>query len=123
VLDELLLSTLFLALIWDRVSAAVDLETFLMITNAYTLDYFAVKILYQTLFISLYGASLGKIAVKIKVVSMWDGERPEWGASFNRAVFRIISEMIFYLGFIWAMFDPNNQAWHDRSAKTIVVAA
>lgn len=123
VLDEILLSTLFLALIWESVSAVKDFESFLFITNAFTLEYLGIKIVYQTLFVALYGASLGKIAMKIRVVSLWDGEKPEWGAALNRAIFRVISEIILYLGFIWAMFDPYNQAWHDRSAKTIVVMA
>lgn len=123
VIDELLLSSLFLALIWQSVSLAKDFESFLFITNAYTLEYLGIKIIYQTLFVALYGASLGKIAMKIKVVSLLDAEMPGWGAALNRAIFRILSEIIFYLGFIWAMFDPNNQAWHDRSAKTVVVVA
>jgi uncharacterized RDD family membrane protein YckC len=122
-LDELLLTTLFMIVLWDVVSQAEDLQQMILITNAYVFEYMAIKILYQTVFVALYGASLGKMAVKVRVVSLIDGGIPSWPASFNRAVFRIISEMIFYLGFIWAMMDPANQAWHDRTAGTIVVDA
>ncbi|HHH73041.1 MAG TPA: RDD family protein [Sulfuricurvum sp.] len=121
IVDELLLSTLFMIMLWDTVSQADSFESFLFITNAYTLEYLGIKILYQTIFVALYGASLGKMAMRIRVVSVYDGDIPGWSAAFNRAVFRILSEIIFYLGFIWAMFDPANQAWHDRTARTVVI--
>jgi uncharacterized RDD family membrane protein YckC len=122
-IDEFLLSTLFMVVLWDTISQAKDFETFLFITDAYVLEYLGMKILYQTIFVALYGASLGKMAMRIRVVSLDSGTHPGWAASFNRAVFRILSEIIFYLGFIWAMFDPFNQAWHDRTARTVVVNA
>ncbi|HHH73076.1 MAG TPA: RDD family protein [Sulfuricurvum sp.] len=121
IIDELLLSILFMFVLWDTISQADTFESFLFITNAYTLEYLGVKILYQTIFVALYGASLGKMAMRVRVVSVLDGDIPGWSAAFNRAVFRIISEIIFYLGFIWAMFDPANQAWHDRTARTVVI--
>jgi len=121
IIDELLLSVLFMAVLWDTIAKAGDFDAFLFITDAFALEYIGIKILYQTIFVALYGASLGKMAVRIRVVSVADGDAPGWAASFNRAVFRILSEIIFYLGFIWAMFDPNNQAWHDRTARTVVV--
>ena len=122
-IDEFLLSTLFLVVLWETISQAKDFDTFLFITNAYALEYLGMKIVYQTLFVALYGASLGKMAMRIRVVSLENGAVPGWPAALNRAVFRILSEIIFYLGFIWAMFDPFNQAWHDRTARTVVVNA
>jgi uncharacterized RDD family membrane protein YckC len=123
VIDEFLLSTLFMVMVWESISQAKDFESFLFVTNAYALEYMGIKILYQTIFVALYGATLGKMAMRIRVAALDNGETPGWASSFNRAVFRIISEIIFYLGFIWAMFDPFNQAWHDRTARTVVVNA
>jgi len=121
VIDEFLLSTLFMVVLWDTISQAKDFDTFLFITNAYALEYIGIKIVYQTIFVALYGATLGKMAVRIRVAAIDSGANPGWAAALNRAVFRILSEIIFYLGFIWAMFDPYNQAWHDRTARTVVV--
>lgn len=121
--DELLLTLLFIAVLWESLSGVSTAEEMLMVTNAYVFEYMGIKVLYQTFFVALYGATLGKMAMKIRVVSMHDGEIPSWGASFNRAVFRILSEMLFYLGFIWAAFDPGRQGWHDRTAATLVVNA
>jgi len=50
-------------------------------------------------------------------------DNPNFAVSLNRAIFRIISEMIFYLGFLWGMFDPARQTWHDKTAKTLVIDA
>ncbi|MBD3800026.1 MAG: RDD family protein [Campylobacterales bacterium] len=122
-IDELLLSLLFTIMLWGPISKAEDMETFLFVTNAYALEYLGMKVFYQTLFVALYGATLGKMAMRIRVVAVEDGGLPGWLPAFNRAIFRILSEIIFYLGFIWAMFDPNNQAWHDRTARTVVVDA
>jgi len=123
ILDEFIVSTLFLIVMWDTVFQAKTMEAFLFITNAYALEYLGMKALYQTIFVALYGATLGKMMLKIRVVAVETVESPHWGASFNRAIFRLLSEIILYLGFIWAMFDPYNQAWHDRTARTIVIDA
>lgn len=122
-IDELLLTLLFMVVLWDTISQAKDFDTFLFITNAFVLEYLGMKIFYQTIFVALYGASLGKMAMRIRIISVDSGTIPGWPAAFNRAVFRILSEIIFYLGFLWAMFDPFNQAWHDRTARTIVIDA
>lgn len=122
-IDELLLSSIFLFSIWDTISATGTMQEMIEVTNAFVFEYISIKIMYQTIFTRLYGASLGKMAMRIRVMPMRDDPLPSWVESFNRAVFRIISEMIVYLGFIWAMFEPNNRAWHDHSARTLVVDA
>jgi uncharacterized RDD family membrane protein YckC len=71
----------------------------------------------------MYGATLGKIAMKIRVISTADLENPSLILSLSRAAFRIISESIFYLGFIWAYLNPKRETWHDRVANTLVINA
>jgi uncharacterized RDD family membrane protein YckC len=48
---------------------------------------------------------------------------PSFLISLNRAIFRIISEMLFYLGFVWGAMDAMRQTWHDKTARTLVVNA
>ncbi|MEA3523919.1 MAG: RDD family protein, partial [Campylobacterota bacterium] len=76
---------------------------------------------YQTFFVMHYGATLGKILMKIQIIEIQTLSHPSLIVSFNRAVFRIISEMLFYLGFLWGSFDPLRQTWHDKTARTLVV--
>ncbi|MEJ2468799.1 MAG: hypothetical protein P8Y51_07000 [Campylobacterales bacterium] len=42
VIDEFLLSTLFMVMVWESISQAKDLESFLFVTNAYALEYLGI---------------------------------------------------------------------------------
>lgn len=120
-IDETLLAVLFLVTIYDQIAGISDPDAMVALINSYTFEYLLIKILYQTLFVYFYGATLGKIAVKIQVVDAVTMQRPIFGSALNRAVFRVISEMVFYLGFVWALYSKNRQSWHDKTARTLVV--
>ncbi|MGB5965293.1 MAG: RDD family protein [Sulfurimonadaceae bacterium] len=120
-IDELLLAFLFLFIIYDQIASVSDPDAIVALINTFTFEYLLIKILYQTLFVYYYGATLGKILAKIQVVDAVTMQRPIFGSALNRGVFRIISEMIFYLGFIWAFYTENRQSWHDKTARTLVV--
>jgi len=120
-IDELLLASLFLFIIFDQLAGNDNQDEMVALINSFTFEYLLIKIFYQTLFVYYYGATLGKIAMKIRVVDALTLKRPIFGSALNRAVFRIISEMIFYLGFVWAFYTKNRQGWHDKTARTLVV--
>ena len=122
-IDEVLLSFIFIAIIWNSFVQATTIEQIISLTNSYVLEYMALKIIYQTFFVSLYGASIGKILLKIRVIEIETLQKPRPLVAFNRAVFRIISEIKFYLGFLWGVFNPTRQTWHDFTAKTLVINA
>jgi uncharacterized RDD family membrane protein YckC len=122
-IDEMLLSFILIIALWDSFVNAQTIEALIDVTNSFVLEYIIIKILYQTFFLMQYGATLGKIIMKIRVVTMVSLENPNFSVAFNRAIFRVVSELLFYLGFLWAMFDPSSQGWHDKTAKTLVVNA
>jgi uncharacterized RDD family membrane protein YckC len=122
-IDELFMSVLFMIILWDYFAESKSLEETINLTNAFVLEYMAIKILYQTFFLYQYGATLGKLLMKIQVVELRTFDTPTLLSAFNRAVFRIVSEIIFYLGFLWGMLDPLRQTWHDKTARTVVVDA
>ena len=122
-IDEMLLSFLLIIAMFDSFANAKNMEDVILLTNSYIMQYIMMKIVYQTFFVMQYGATLGKLAVKIRVIEIATLSNPTFLASFNRAVFRIISEMLFYLGFLWGVMDPARQTWHDKTAKTLVVDA
>lgn len=66
------------------------------------------------------GQTPGKFALGIRVIKADGGEISDVDAVI-RAVGYQVSSMLFGLGFIWALFDKNNQAWHDKMARTYVV--
>jgi len=122
-IDEVLLSTLLFIILWDSISTASSVEDIILVINTFILEYMAIKILYQTFFTMQYGATLGKIVMKIRIIETRTLSNPGFLSAFNRAVFRIVSELLFYLGFAWAVFDPYRRSWHDLSARTLVINA
>ena len=120
-IDEMLLSLLLIIALGDSFLEAKTVEEMIILTNTFVLEYMAMKIFYQAFFIMQYGATLGKIAMKIRVVEIKTLQTPNVIVSLNRAIVRVVSEMLFYLGFIWGMMDPARQTWHDKSAKTLVI--
>jgi len=66
------------------------------------------------------GATLGKMAVGIKVVR-GDGERISFLRAFCRYLATIVSSLILMIGFIMAAFTERKQALHDMMCDTLVV--
>lgn len=120
-IDEVLLSIILIIILSGPISKATTLEAMIAVTNSFLLEYMAIKIVYQTFFTMQYGATIGKIIMKIRVIEIATLSNPSFLSAFNRSVFRIISEILFYLGFIWAMLDPYRRSWHDRTGRTLVV--
>ncbi|MBN2896114.1 MAG: RDD family protein [Campylobacterales bacterium] len=122
-IDELLLSVLLMVVLWDQFAAAVSMEELINVTNTFVLEFMLIKVIYQTFFVMQYGATLGKIAMKIRVYELRTMDAPSLLCALNRAVFRVVGELLFYLGFVWGLLDPFKRTWHDRSAQTLVVDA
>lgn len=122
-IDEMLLSLLLLIAFWEAFIQAQTTEEIINLTNSFVLEYIILKIIYQAFFSMQYGATIGKIVMKIRVIEIKTLNNPNIIVSLNRGIFRIFSEMLFYLGFLWGMLDPSRQAWHDKTAKTLVINA
>ena len=123
IIDDLILSILLFIIISDAISSAQTPEEIIVVINHFVLEFMLIKLFYHAIFTTFYGGSLGKIFLKIEVISTEDFTNISFGQSFLRAFIRLFSETIFYLGFLWAVFEPNKQSWHDKLAKTIVIYA
>ena len=66
------------------------------------------------------GQTPGKFALSIRVIKA-DGTRISDTDAVIRAIGYQVSSICFGLGYIWAIFDKNNQTWHDKLARTYVV--
>ncbi len=122
-IDEMLLSFLLILALGDAFFDAKSVEEMILLTNQFVLEYMAIKIVYQAFFVMQYGATLGKIVMKIRVIEIKTLQKPNVISALNRAFVRVVSEMLFYLGFLWGAMDPSRQTWHDKSAKTLVIDA
>jgi len=120
-IDELLISMIVIAAFWDSLAHEDNIETVIQTINSLFWVVLGLKVIYQTLFVYLYGATIGKIVTRCMVVGYDDFSKPTLAASFMRANGRVVSEMIFYIGFIWAFLNEERQTWHDKLAKTLVL--
>lgn len=75
---------------------------------------------YNTFMHGKYGATLGKMAVGIRVV-MADGAPITFMRAFGRAWADILSSMICYIGYIIAGFDAEKRSLHDHICQTRVI--
>ena len=70
------------------------------------------------------GQTIGKKQMKIRVVdaaTMQPGIGT--GRAAGRAASKWLSSLICYLGFLWMLWDPEKQTWHDKIVTTKVVTA
>jgi uncharacterized RDD family membrane protein YckC len=83
---------------------------------------FALTIAYEVYFISTRGATLGKMALGLKVIRPDNGPISV-GLALGRYLSKILSALILYIGFIMAGFDDEKRALHDRICETRVIYA
>lgn len=76
--------------------------------------------LYEIILIYLYGATLGKMILGLKVVS-YTGNKLSIKQSIIRNITKVISMLPLYIGYLWYFHGYNNQTWHDITANTIVI--
>ncbi|MDF1881823.1 RDD family protein [Sulfurimonas sp. MAG313] len=122
-IDEIILSILSMLILWDKISGLSTYEEILLALQPYILYTMAIKIIYHTFFVMQFSASPGKIFMKIRVLEVSSLSTPSLFQSLNRACVRVISELLFYAGFIWGLLDPLSQTWQDKTANTVVVDA
>jgi uncharacterized RDD family membrane protein YckC len=78
--------------------------------------------LYEILFIGRFGATPGKMLMKIKVVTA-DRVPMTYGRSTGRYFAKMLSGIILCIGYLMAIWDEEKRALHDRICKTRVVVA
>ena len=62
--------------------------------------------------------------LSVQVVHHQTGAIPGFGKMFLREIIgKFVSGLFLGLGYFWAIFDKNNQAWHDKLAGTVVIKA
>jgi uncharacterized RDD family membrane protein YckC len=81
------------------------------------------KFVYQALFTWYYGATVGKIVTKIRVIDANNWGRVSIFSAILRSIGRIFSEMFFYVGFLIGFFNDGRKTFHDFTGKTLVVNA
>jgi uncharacterized RDD family membrane protein YckC len=84
---------------------------------------YALGAVFVGLFLGKFGATPGKMALGLKVVSP-DGSKISYGRAFGRGFAEILTQLTCYLlgfGYWMAGFDPQKRALHDYIAGTRVI--
>jgi uncharacterized RDD family membrane protein YckC len=81
-----------------------------------------IGIVYFIVMEALKGATIGKMAMKLRVVKAADGSAISWGESIIRNLLRIVDGFFFYVvGMIVIAVTAKKQRVGDLAASTIVV--
>jgi uncharacterized RDD family membrane protein YckC len=125
VIDDLLVTAIILIIFWENIMAVshdINAMMFFMKTDL-VMPLIFLKFVYQALFTWYYGATVGKIIVKIKVIDADNWGRVSIFSAILRSIGRIFSEMFFYVGFLIGFFNDGRKTFHDFTGKTLVVNA
>lgn len=85
--------------------------------------YIGLEIVYYFLSVYFYGATLGQIILRMRIVDVRRFDKPTLHVCMKRALTKCIFGAVLYVGFIVAFVDRFYRALHDRMSNTIVVVA
>ncbi len=125
IIDDFLMTLLIMMIFWESIIAVSnDTDAMMQLMKVeLVMPLIILKIIYQTFFVWYYGATIGKIIVKIRVIDADSWGRISMFSSFLRAVGRILSEMFFYIGFLVGFFNEGRKTFHDITGKSLVINA
>ena len=78
---------------------------------------------YFTYFHGRTGQTPGNAVLGVRVVDIRDrpGEPIGYGRAALRWLVSIVSAIVFLLGYLWMLWDPKKQTWHDKAAGSLPV--
>ncbi len=114
--------TSFVRMFWFRLAGGDgDLGPSFAVIGGTVITTLLLPALYFVLLTGLKGQTLGKMAAGISVVNQ-EGLVPGVGrAALRETVGKFVSTIALLLGFLWVVWDPEKQGWHDKMAGTHVV--
>lgn len=115
--DDIILLTLTLTLGYLMEQSGYSVLEF---SDVLALIFYLIALAYEVWFLEKFGATPGKTAFKLKVVTSNRGKISYLRAS-ARVFARELSGMIFFIGYIMAAFDSQKRALHDRICDTRVI--
>ncbi|MEV7021004.1 RDD family protein [Kitasatospora sp. NPDC093558] len=117
-------STQYSSCLHEQTQAATSFLTTMMIIMGMLAVF---NLLYEWLMVSFAGATLGKLAMGLRVVKESTGQVPGLGGGFIRFIIPVVGAIVCYIGallvYLSPFFDNSGklQGWHDRAAGTLVI--
>jgi uncharacterized RDD family membrane protein YckC len=123
ILDGIILGLVFVPpLFYFAFKAAGSREParFQILQAGIQLLYVFANVGYSVFFLGKYGATPGKLACRLRVVTA-EGQRISYARAAGRAFAEMLSGLICYAGYLMVAFDSEKRALHDRICHTRVV--
>jgi uncharacterized RDD family membrane protein YckC len=76
---------------------------------------------YFTYFHGSTGQTPGDAALGIRVLDLDDQSVIGYGRALVRALMSVVSAVVFFLGYLWMLWDPRKQTWHDKVAHSLPI--
>jgi uncharacterized RDD family membrane protein YckC len=112
----LLIDSALLGLPWSAIGIAFGLDGDSQLFASSTMS-----ILYFVLTEGLFGQTVGKRVVGIRVVRASDQTIPGILLALIRYIGRVISAFFLLLGYFWMIWDRRRQTWHDKLSSCVVI--
>lgn len=106
---------------WERMGAAfLDVVLVSILGRLAGPFWFVVVLAYFAGMWTWKGTTVGGIVLNLKVVRL-DNQPVTITVGLVRALAAAFSIVVFFLGFLWIVWDKDKQGWHDKIAGTVVV--
>jgi uncharacterized RDD family membrane protein YckC len=69
------------------------------------------------------GQTVGNRVCGIRVVDAANGGKLDYGRTLLRFLMSYVSGIALLIGYLWMLWDPRKQTWHDKIANSVVVKA
>lgn len=121
-IDEIIIGLIIFAGFYEQISSLNgDMSKIQSLLSNAFLYIIILKIAYHSTFTAIYGASVGKIICKIKIIKIDTLDKPSIIEAISRSSLRILAEMLLYIPLLIAFAEPFRRAMHDLLVKTIVI--
>jgi uncharacterized RDD family membrane protein YckC len=120
-IDDFLVSFIIFFAFYDSFANIKNYQELILLTDKLLIFILIAYTLYHWIFVWLYGKTIGKMVVKIKVVDINTLDKPDSLKALIRSVVRNFDEMFFYLGMLYAFVDKYNRAIHDIVGNCVVI--
>lgn len=97
-----------------------QVETFLKNNPNYFIIVVVVSALYYIPLTAMFGATLGKLALRLRVVRT-DGSRVGWKEAVLRFGGMLLNNLTYYIGYLLVAFRADKRGLHDLIAGTRVI--
>ncbi len=122
VIDDIIIGLIIFMGFYDSLMILEgDIKKITELLSSAFLYIITLKIAYHSIFTAIYGASVGKILCKIKIIKIDTLDKPNIIEAISRSMLRILAELLLYIPLLIAFADPFRRAMHDLLVKTIVI--